>query len=82
MEMPNESDWNEWKRTLSGAIDIGETMGLSDKTINMVAEKVGTYMANNVSPRNAEEKLLKELWNVADSKDKETLAKLIVRLTD
>jgi len=80
--MPNSKDWNDWKRTLGGAIDIGETVGLSDKAITKVAEKVGTYLANHVDPRNPEENLLKEMWNVAESKDRETLARIIVKLTD
>ena len=80
--MPNSNEWNDWKRTLAGAIDIGETVGLSDKTITKVAEKVGTYLSNNIEPRNPEENLLKEMWNVAETKDREILAKLIVKMTD
>jgi hypothetical protein len=80
--MADNNDWNEWKRTLSGAVDIGETMGFSDKTITKMAERVGSYLASNVEPRNPEERLLKEMWEVAESKDKEILAKLIVKMTD
>lgn len=80
--MPNSSEWEDWKRTLAGAIDIGETVGLSDKSITRVAEKVGSYLAKNVAPRNPEEKLLKEMWNAAEGKDRETLAKIIVKMTD
>lgn len=80
--MPDTHDWDNWKRTLAGAIDIGETVGLSDKTITKIAEKVGTYLSNNVDPRNPEERLLKEMWSAAEGKDKETLAKIIVKMTD
>lgn len=78
----NIDDWDAWKDTLGKAIDISENVGISKNTVNKVAEKVGTFLANNVDPRNNEERLLKELWDVADSTDRETLAKLVVRMVD
>jgi hypothetical protein len=80
--MPNLSNWDEWKETLAGAINLGETVGMSDKAITKVAEKVGTYLANNVEPRNDQERLLKEMWAVADTKEKDTIANLIIRISD
>lgn len=80
--MSTINDWDSWKDTLSKAIDISETVGVSDSTINKVAERVGTFLSNNVDPRNKEERLLKELWDVADTADRETLAKLVVRMVD
>lgn len=80
MEILN--DWDKWKSTLGKAVDLGETVGLSDRTINNVAENIGTFLANNVDPRNREERLLKELWDAADTKDREVLSKLVVRICD
>ncbi|MBK1809742.1 DUF3243 domain-containing protein [Clostridium sp. YIM B02505] len=74
-------DWTEWKNTLANAVELGENVGMSDNAITNVAEKVGTFLANNVDPRNPEERLLKEMWDVADSNDKNVLAKLVVRIT-
>lgn len=74
--------WGDWKKTLGKAVDLGETVGLSDKTITNAAEKVGTFLSNNVDPRNDEERLLKQLWDAADERDRETLAKLIVKVVD
>lgn len=75
-------DWGDWKKTLGKAADFGETVGLSDKAITNAAEKVGTFLSNNVDPRNDEERLLKQLWDAADEKDRETLAKLVVKVVD
>lgn len=74
-------DWTEWKNTLGNAVELGENIGMSDNTITNIAEKIGTYLANNVDPRNPEERLLKEMWDVSDINDKNVLAKLIVRIT-
>ena len=75
-------DWDEWKHTLANAIDLGETIGMSDKAITDTAEKVGTYLSKNVEPRNPEERLLKEMWDVADKGDRSVLAKIVVKMTD
>jgi hypothetical protein len=80
--MDTLENWKNWRETLGKAVDIGETVGMSNETINGVAEKVGTFLANNVDPRNDEERLLKELWDAADENDRRTLAKLVVRITD
>lgn len=75
-------NWDKWKEQLGKAVNLGETIGMSDETINNIAERVGTFLANNVEPQNDEERLLKELWDVADEDDRKVLAKLVVRLTD
>lgn len=76
------NDWGDWKKTLGKAVDLGETVGMSDRNITKVAEKVGTFLSNNVDPRNDEERLLKEMWDCADASDREVLAKLIVKIAD
>ncbi len=75
-------NWHDWKKTLGKAVDLGETIGMSDKTINNLSEKVGTYLSNHVRPHNDEERLLKELWDAADEDDRKVLAKLIVKIVD
>jgi hypothetical protein len=75
-------DWNNWKNTLGKAVDAGETIGMSDKTINNMAERVGTFLSNHIDPHNDEERLLKELWDAADERDREVLAKLVVKIAD
>lgn len=80
--MDNSKDWHDWKKTLGSAVNLGETVGMSDSTINSVAEKMGTFLSNAVDPRNDEERLLKELWDAADDHDRKVLAKLVVRVVD
>lgn len=80
--MKTFKDWGDWKETLGKAVDLGESVGLSDKTITNTAEKIGTYLSNNIDPRNDEERLLKELWDAANEEDRNTLAKLVVKITD
>ncbi|MFZ5967332.1 MAG: DUF3243 domain-containing protein [Bacillota bacterium] len=80
--MANIDHWGAWRKTLGSAVNLGETIGMSDKTITNVAEKVGTFLSNNMDPRNDEERLLKEMWDVADENDRNVLAKIIVKIAD
>lgn len=75
-------NWNDWRKTLGKAVDLGETVGMSNETITNIAEKVGTYLSNNVDPHNDEERLLKEMWDAADENERQTLARLVVRIAD
>ena len=80
--MANSNEWHDWKMTLGKAVDMGETVGMSDKSITNIAEKVGTFLSNNVDPRNDEERLLKEMWDAADETDRSVLAKVIIKIAD
>ena len=75
-------NWHDWKKTLGKAVDLGETVGMSEKTITDLSEKVGTYLSNHVQPHNDEEKLLKDMWDAADEEDRKVLAKIVVKIVD
>lgn len=79
--MNSTNDLDKWKDALGKAVDLGENIGLSSNSINNIAEKVGSFLANHVEPTNDEEKLLKELWDVGNQHDKHVLAKLVVKMT-
>lgn len=75
-------DWDNWKSTLSKAVSVGEAVGLSEKTIDNVAYKIGNTLSAAVDPENREERVLQELWKVGDDGDRKTLAKLIVKMVE
>ena len=80
--MASIRDWDEWKNTLGNAVNLGEAVGVSDHGIKNIAEVVGTFLSKAVDPKNKEERLLKEMWDVADTKDRDVLAKLVVKMVD
>lgn len=75
-------DWDKWKNVLSKAINIGEAVGLSEKTIDNIAYRVGNTLTATVDPENREERVLQELWKVGNDSDRKTLAKLIVKVIE
>jgi hypothetical protein len=75
-------DWRTWRQTLKDAIAQGRKYGLADEEIQKWALQAGDYLAANICAGTAEEKLLKELWDIAGPVERQTLATLIFRLVD
>ncbi|MCX8128712.1 MAG: DUF3243 domain-containing protein [Clostridia bacterium] len=76
----NFKHWDKWKKTLARAVNISESIGLSDKTIENFAYKIGNILSANVDPENREHRLLKELWTLSDESERHVLSKLIVKM--
>lgn len=72
--------FDRWKEFLNDRIQQAENFGMSDETINKMAVQIGEFLADKVDPENKEERVLKELWDVADQNEKATLAKLMIKL--
>jgi hypothetical protein len=82
MDLDNKliEDWDKWKKTLYNVISVGEKVGLSEETITNLGSKIGEFLSSNVDPENREQRLLKELFEVANEKEKETLTGLIIKM--
>lgn len=73
-------NFNRFKQFLSHKVDQGEKMGLSEEQLANTAEMVANYLMKHEEPRNREEHLLHQLWQVADKEQQHTLAHLLIRL--
>lgn len=80
--MEIDTSWHDWKKVLGQAVNTAEFVGVSDETINNMALRLGNFFANNLDPGNREQRLLKELWEVADENEKRSLAKMIAKLAE
>lgn len=76
------NDFQEWKNFLSQRVNQAESMGMNQETIHDLAYQIGDYLANEVDPENQQEKLLKDLWSVADEEEQRTLAGLMVKMVN
>jgi nuclear transport factor 2 (NTF2) superfamily protein len=72
--------FDRWKEFLNERVQQAEGMGMNKDTITKMAVHIGEFLANKVDPENKEERLLKELWDVADENEKETISRLMVKL--
>ena len=74
------ADWDNWKKFLSQAVEFAEELGISRDRISALARQAGEVLADSVVPANPEQKVLKVLWNVSDSQEKQMLANLMTKL--
>ncbi len=74
------SSWDNWKKYLGQAMEFAEELGISKDKIESYAMSAGSILADNVQPANAEQKVLKELWDVADKDEQQVVARLMAKL--
>jgi len=74
------TNFEKWKQFLSNRVQAAENIGLSDEQINKLAYKIGDFLANKIDPENEQEKILNDLWAVADETEQKTIARLMVKL--
>lgn len=78
----NLSNWHKWKKTMKTAVNVGESIGLSEKTVDNIAYRIGNFLTASVDPENREERVLQELWKVGNDEDRMTLAKMVVKMVE
>lgn len=64
---------------LGDRLEQAQGKGLGGGAVSDMAFRVGDYLANEVEGRNDQEKLLAELWKVADEQEQHTIANLMVK---
>ncbi|MCR8642124.1 DUF3243 domain-containing protein [Paenibacillus sp. N1-5-1-14] len=74
--------FDKWKQFLGDRVEQAERVGMSEEMISKVAYHIGDFLADKVDPQNAEERVLKQLWDAGDDDEKKSIAKLMVRMVD
>ncbi|KXS44937.1 MULTISPECIES: DUF3243 family protein [unclassified Candidatus Frackibacter] len=74
--------FKSFRNFLAKQVGMAEKMGVSDNSLSKATNRLADFLADNVEPRNKEEKILKELWAVASEEEQSTLAKLILRMIE
>jgi hypothetical protein len=72
--------FSKWKSFLGDRVEAAEKAGFSEESINQIAYQIGGFLADKIDPENKEERLLKELWDVADEQERKVMAKIMVKL--
>jgi len=73
-------NFNTWKEFLANRLQDAEKQGINEQTIQTLAHEVGDYLAENVSAKNPEEEVLKELWNAASEEEQQAIANSMIKL--
>jgi hypothetical protein len=76
------SNFDTWKKFLSERVTAAKNMGLSEETISKLAFEIGEFLDRKVDPKNDEERVLKELWDVGNDSERQTIARMMVKLAE
>lgn len=73
-------NFDTWKKFLGERVVQAEKMGMSEDTISKLAYEIGDFLDEKVDPQNSSNRALKELWEVGNQQERQTIARLMVKL--
>lgn len=73
-------NWQKWKDFLGERIEQAKEQGMDQETITDIAYQVGDYLAKEVDPKNEQERVLADLWSVANEEEQRAIASMMVKL--
>ncbi|WP_027408754.1 DUF3243 domain-containing protein [Anoxybacteroides tepidamans] len=73
-------NFEQWKDFLGERLEQAKQQGLSEQVVSDVAYQIGDYLAKQVDPKNPEERVLADLWSVADEEEQHAIANMMVKL--
>ncbi|MDD9147007.1 MULTISPECIES: DUF3243 domain-containing protein [unclassified Sporolactobacillus] len=73
-------NWDHWKDFLGDRIQQAKSLGVDQEALSGFAKKIGDYLNENVDPKTEQERVLSDLWNVADEHERLVLASLMIKL--
>lgn len=73
-------NWQQWKDFLGDRLSQAESEGMNKGVINDLAYQIGDYLSNQVEPKNDQERILADLWSVADNEEQHAIANMMVKL--
>lgn len=76
------TSWDQWLDTLSTALNRAQSMKMPKKLLTKSAAELGDFLFETIDPDVPENRLLKKMWEVADNKEKETIAGLMIKLVE
>lgn len=73
-------NWEQWTKFLGERVVEAKDNGMPNKIIEKTAVQLGEYLAKNIDPQNEQERVLADLWSVAERDEKTAIASCIVKL--
>jgi hypothetical protein len=73
-------NWKHWEAFLADRLHHAQNEGMSEGAISNLAFQIGDYLANQVEPKNEQERILADLWSVADKDEQQAIANMMVKL--
>jgi len=80
--MPLTDSFEQFRDSLGEKLNLAHRVGASRGTILNAAKDFSAWLAEKVDPANPEQRLLKELWEVADDNEQNALVNMLVKFAD
>jgi disulfide oxidoreductase YuzD len=77
--VPFSDSFDRFRDTLSRRLRLADRVGASPGTVLNAAKDLAEWLHDEVDPQNPEQRLLKELWDVADDNEKHSLINLLIK---
>jgi hypothetical protein len=73
-------NWEQWKDFLGDRLNQAKEQGMNQEAISDIAYQIGNYLANQVDPKNEQQRVLSDLWSVASPEEQHAIANVMVKL--
>jgi hypothetical protein len=73
-------NWKQWEDFLADRLHHAQNEGMSEGAVSNLAFQIGDYLANQVEPKNEQERILSDLWSVADKDEQQAIANMMIKL--
>lgn len=73
-------NWKQWEDFLADRLHHAQNQGMSEGAISSLAFQIGDYLSNQVDPKNEQQRVLADLWSVADQNEQQAIANMMVKL--
>ena len=73
-------NWKQWEDFLADRLHQAQNEGMSEGAIGNLAYQIGDYLSKQVEPKNEQERILADLWSVADKEEQQAIANIMVKL--
>jgi disulfide oxidoreductase YuzD len=80
--MPSSDSFDAFRENLARRLEQAQSIGASRGTILNAAKDVAEWLSAEVRPTNPEQRLLKELWDVSDDRERNSLTNVLVKFVD
>ena len=80
--MPMTDSFTQFRQELGQKLNLAHRAGASRGTILNAAKDFTQWLAEEVPPQNHEQRLLKEMWHVADENERNAMTNVLVKFAD
>jgi nuclear transport factor 2 (NTF2) superfamily protein len=74
--------FEQWKSFLSDRVAQAKASGMSEGFIATLAKQIGEFLSDKVDPKNGEQRLLKEMWDISSDEERHTLSHILVKYAE